>query len=82
VRLALLGVTGYQAAFACPVPWCDLEGRQSAGCGSGSCGTRAAATPRYPPSRPASELARLRVAAGLPDHSGALCGGPFPDART
>jgi len=35
----------------------------------------------FPPAALAVEFARFRVAVGLPDHSGLLADGPFPDRR-
>lgn len=78
--LALLGVTGYRAAFGVPGA---VVGPQEQAIG----GTRVWVLPNpsgrnahYPPVRLAAEFARLRVAAGLPDRSGVLGDGPFPGA--
>jgi TDG/mug DNA glycosylase family protein len=84
--LALLGVSGYRAAFGDPDA---VIGPQDAPVG----GARVWILPNpsgrnahYPPARLAVEFARLRVAAGLPDRSGILGDGPFlgplsPNAR-
>jgi TDG/mug DNA glycosylase family protein len=75
--LALLGVSGYRAAFGDPDA---VIGPQDAPVG----GARVWILPNpsgrnahYPPARLAVEFARLRVAAGLPDRSGILGDGPF-----
>lgn len=75
--LALLGVTGYRAAFGVGDA---AVGPQAASIG----GTRVWVLPNpsglnahYPPAALAAEFARLRVAAGLPDRSGLLGDGPF-----
>jgi double-stranded uracil-DNA glycosylase len=77
--LALLGVTGYRAAF----------GVRDAGIGPQPepvGGTRVWVLPNpsglnahFPPAALAVEFARLRVAAGLPDRSGLLGDGPFDE---
>jgi TDG/mug DNA glycosylase family protein len=70
--LALLGVTGYRAAFDEPGASVGLQ-RQTIG------ETRIWVLPNpsglnahYPPALLAKEFARLRIAAGLPDRSGVL----------
>ncbi|WP_141955957.1 G/U mismatch-specific DNA glycosylase [Actinoallomurus bryophytorum] len=70
--LALLGVTGYRAAFDAPGASVGLQ-RQTIG------ETRIWVLPNpsglnahYPPALLAREFARLRIAAGLPDRSGVL----------
>jgi double-stranded uracil-DNA glycosylase len=70
--LALLGVTGYRAAFDAPGASVGLQ-EQTIG------ETRLWVLPNpsglnahYPPALLAREFARLRVAAGLPDRSGVL----------
>ncbi|MFE4831325.1 G/U mismatch-specific DNA glycosylase [Streptomyces sp. NPDC056672] len=76
--LALLGVTGYRAAFGSPDA---TVGRQPLTIGT----TRVWVLPNpsglnahYPPSALAVEFAKLRIATGLPDRSGLLGDGPFP----
>jgi TDG/mug DNA glycosylase family protein len=76
--LALLGVTGYRAAFNAPGATVGPQ-RQTIGA------TRVWVLPNpsglnahYPPAALAREFARLRVAAGLPDRSGLLP----PDANS
>jgi TDG/mug DNA glycosylase family protein len=76
--LALLGVTGYRAAFDAPGA---TVGLQPVTLGT----TRVWVLPspsglnaHYPPAVLATEFAKLRVAAGLPDRSGILGDGPFP----
>lgn len=68
--LAMLGVTGYRAAFGVPDA---VVGPQSAAIG----GARVWVLPNpsglnahYPPAALAVEFTRLRIAAGLPDRSG------------
>jgi TDG/mug DNA glycosylase family protein len=70
--LALLGVTGYRAAFDAPGASVGLQ-QQTIG------ETRIWVLPNpsglnahYPPALLAREFARLRIAAGLPDRSGVL----------
>lgn len=75
--LALLGVTGYRAAFGAPGASVGLQ-RQTIG------ETRVWVLPNpsglnahYPPALLAREFARLRIAAGLPDRSGVLGAEPY-----
>jgi double-stranded uracil-DNA glycosylase len=79
--LALLGVTGYRAAFGVPGAVVGLQdqvlGRTRVWILPNPSGRNA----HYPPARLAAEFARLRVAAGLPDRSGILGDGPFPDLK-
>ncbi|MFD7896714.1 G/U mismatch-specific DNA glycosylase [Streptomyces sp. NPDC059743] len=77
--LALLGVTGYRAAFDAPDA---TVGRQSLTIGT----TQVWVLPNpsglnahYPPSALAVEFAKLRIATGLPDRSAVLGNGPFPN---
>ncbi|MCF3963767.1 G/U mismatch-specific DNA glycosylase [Streptomyces fuscigenes] len=79
--LAMLGVTGYRAAFGMPDA---IVGPQPETLGP----TRIWVLPNpsglnahYPPAALAREFARLRVAAGLPDRSGILGDGPFEPTR-
>ncbi|HEX3786685.1 MAG TPA: G/U mismatch-specific DNA glycosylase [Pseudonocardiaceae bacterium] len=78
--LALLGVTGYRAAFGVAAA---QVGPQAETIGS----TRIWVLPNpsglnahYPPMLLAKEFARLRIAAGLPDRSGILGDDPFGPA--
>ncbi|VVJ22173.1 G/U mismatch-specific uracil DNA glycosylase (EC [Amycolatopsis camponoti] len=78
--LAMLGVTGYRAAFGLPRA---RLGPQDATIG----GARVWVVPNpsglnahFPPRALAVEFARMRVAAGVPDRSGILGDGPFPDS--
>jgi double-stranded uracil-DNA glycosylase len=76
--LALLGVTGYRAAFGIPGA---VTGPQAQPIGEARVWVLPNPSGRnahYPPARLAAEFARLRVAAGLPDRSGILGDGPFP----
>jgi double-stranded uracil-DNA glycosylase len=79
--LALLGVTGYRAAFGVPSamvgPQPQLVDQTRVWVLPNPSGRNA----HYPPARLAIEFARLRVAAGMPDRSGILGDGPFPDLR-
>ncbi|MFF4900390.1 G/U mismatch-specific DNA glycosylase [Streptomyces sp. NPDC001068] len=78
--LALLGVTGYRAAFGVRAA---AVGPQDAPIG----GARVWVLPNpsglnahFPPAALAVEFARLRIAAGLPDRSGLLGDGPFDNS--
>lgn len=78
--LAMLGVTGYRAAFRDPRA---QLGPQTATIG----GARVWIVPNpsglnahFPPAALAVEFARLRVGTGLPDRSAILGDGPFPEA--
>lgn len=79
--LAMLGVTGYRLAFGAEQA---RVGPQSGTVG----GARVWVLPNpsglnahFPPAALAVEFARFRVAVGLPDLSGLLGDGPFPDRR-
>ncbi|MEV6638692.1 G/U mismatch-specific DNA glycosylase [Amycolatopsis sp. NPDC051371] len=77
--LAMLGVTGYRSAFETPGA---RLGPQTATIG----GARVWIVPNpsglnahFPPQALAVEFARMRAAADVPDRSGILGDGPFPD---
>ncbi|MFF3754727.1 G/U mismatch-specific DNA glycosylase [Streptomyces sp. NPDC002018] len=76
--LALLGVTGYRAAFDAPDATVGLQPLTLGTTRVWVLPNPSGLNAHYPPSALAVEFARLRVAAGLPDRSGVLGPGPFP----
>jgi TDG/mug DNA glycosylase family protein len=74
--LALLGVTGYRAAFGIPDAVVGPQAQAIDGTRVWILPNPSGRNARYPPARLAAEFARLRVAAGLPDRSGLLGDGP------
>jgi TDG/mug DNA glycosylase family protein len=76
--LALLGVTGYRAAFSLPSATTGPQAQPIGGARVWVLPNPSGRNAHYPPALLAAEFARLRVAAGLPDRSGILGDGPFP----
>ena len=70
--LALLGVTGYRAAFAAPGADVGLQPETIGTTRIWVLPNPSGLNAHYPPVALAREFARLRVAAGLPDRSGVL----------
>jgi double-stranded uracil-DNA glycosylase len=67
--LAVLGVTGYRAAFGVPGALIGPQERRIGGARVWILPNPSGRNAHYPPVRLAAEFRRLRVAAGLPDHS-------------
>lgn len=78
--LAMLGVTGYRAAFGVKQAKVGPQPETIGGARVWVVPNPSGRNAHYPPAALAVEFARLRVAIGLPDRSGVLGDGPFPDA--
>jgi double-stranded uracil-DNA glycosylase len=78
--LAMLGVTGYRAAFGVKQAKVGPQPETIGGARVWVVPNPSGRNAHYPPAALAVEFARLRVAVGLPDRSGVLGNGPFPDA--
>ncbi|MEV4142798.1 G/U mismatch-specific DNA glycosylase [Amycolatopsis sp. NPDC049691] len=77
--LAMLGVTGYRAAFGAPRARLGPQAGTIGGARVWIVPNPSGLNAHYPPEALAVEFARMRVAAGVPDRSGLLGDGPFPD---
>jgi double-stranded uracil-DNA glycosylase len=75
--LALLGVTGYRAAFGVSGAVVGLQSETIGGARVWVLPNPSGLNAHYPPQALAVEFARLRVTIGLPDRSGILGDGPF-----
>jgi double-stranded uracil-DNA glycosylase len=76
--LAMLGVTGYRAAFGRPEAGLGPRRETVGGARVWIVPNPSGLNAHYPPVLLAQEFARMRVGVGLPDRSGLLGDGPFP----
>jgi TDG/mug DNA glycosylase family protein len=76
--LAMLGVTGYRAAFGTPRAQLGLQPGTLGGARVWIVPNPSGLNAHFPPQALAVEFARMRAAAGVPDRSGILGDGPFP----
>ncbi|MFJ7217515.1 G/U mismatch-specific DNA glycosylase [Amycolatopsis sp. NPDC098790] len=76
--LAMLGVTGYRAAFGAPAARLGPQAATIGGAQVWIVPNPSGLNAHYPPEALALEFARMRAAAGVPDRSGLLGDGPFP----
>lgn len=75
--LAMLGVTGYRAAFGIRQAGLGLQAEMVGGARVWVLPNPSGLNAHYPPTKLAIEFAKLRIATGLPDRSGVLGEGPF-----
>jgi TDG/mug DNA glycosylase family protein len=75
--LAMLGVTGYRAAFGIGQAGLGLQAEMVGSARVWVLPNPSGLNAHYPPNELAIEFAKLRIATGLPDRSGVLGNGPF-----
>ncbi|WP_328451347.1 G/U mismatch-specific DNA glycosylase [Amycolatopsis sp. NBC_00438] len=77
--LAILGVTGYRVAFGAPRARLGPQPGTLGGARVWIVPNPSGLNAHFPPAALAVEFARMRAAAGVPDRSGILGDGPFPE---
>jgi TDG/mug DNA glycosylase family protein len=80
--LAMLGVTGYRSAFGTPAARLGPQPGTLGGARVWIVPNPSGLNAHFPPPALAVEFARMRAAAGVPDRSGILGDGPFPEPVT